>query len=46
MTRESVDKDAAMMADLSEESKTQLWGAILRGLATGVLNKYLANGGI
>ena len=43
MSMESVDENAAMMEgdmDLSEEAKTQLWGALLRGLATGALNKY------
>ena len=41
---ESVDKNAAMVEgdiDLTDEAKTQLWGAILRGLAIGVQNKYL-----
>ena len=41
---ESMDENAAMVeadVDLSEEAKTQLWGAILRTLASGVLNKVL-----
>ena len=43
---ESVGENAAMAegddVDLSEEAKTQLWGAILGSLASGVLNRYLS----
>lgn len=42
---EAIDENAAMMegdeVDLSEEAKTQLWGAILGSLASSLLNKYL-----
>ena len=42
MTTESVDENAVIEeadVDLSEEATIQLWGAILSGLTSGVLNK-------
>ena len=44
MSMESVDENATMAEGdmaLSEEAKTQLWGAILSGLASGALSKFL-----
>ena len=44
MLMESVNKNAAMVEgdmDLSEEAKTQLWGAILSSLASSALSKFL-----
>ena len=44
MSMESIDENAAMVEgnmDLSEEAKTQLWGAILGSLASGALSKFL-----
>ena len=44
MSMESVDENAAMVEgdmDLSEEAKTQLWGAILGSLASGALSRFL-----
>lgn len=46
MSLESVGKNAAMAESdnvgLSEEAKTQLWGAILGSLASGVPNRHLS----
>jgi hypothetical protein len=41
---ESINENAAVMegdVDVSEEAKTQLWGAILRTVASSLLSKYL-----